>query len=328
MRKMVCCFGLIVAGLGMVSAQTTAAPQTARQALMEMFFSKTPGTLVKHLPAVTRAALEKSGAMTTLQQYSQMATQLPTDGQNLKTFETGPILLEGQNPKTGDKVQITVESDRLHGDQNDIAIALHISKNGQPQLTPFMPQMTFSMKQESQVWKLNEISVTIHVPLADPDLLKAIEEKMAPAAGAHVTMASQSGMPMAAPRQESPMQTAGSDAQVISAMKTILAAENTYASRYQNVGYTCSLSSLDGFGSGEPNEHQAMLISSSLAGGKRYGYGFVLTDCSGAPASSFHLTATPGANVFGRKAFCADQTGVIRSGEDVAACLAGGSVVQ
>ena len=328
MRKMVCCFGLIVAGLGMVSAQTTAAPQTARQALMEMFFSKTPGTFVKHLPAVTRAALEKSGAMASLQQYSQMATQFPTDGQNVQTFETGPILLEGLNPKTGDKVQITVESDRLHADQDDISIALHMFKNGQAQLTPFMPQMTFSMKQESQVWKLNEISVTIHVPLADPDLIKAIEERMTPAAGPHVTMASQSGMPTTAPRPETPMQTAGTDAQVIAAMKTILAAETTYSSRYQNVGYTCSLSSLDGFGGGEPNEHQAMLISSSLAGGKRYGYGFVLTDCNGAPASSFHLSATPGANVFGRKTFCADQTGVIRSGDDAASCLAGGAPVQ
>ena len=42
---------------------SAAVPQTARQALIEMFFSKTPGTLVKHLPAATRAALEKSGAL-------------------------------------------------------------------------------------------------------------------------------------------------------------------------------------------------------------------------------------------------------------------------
>jgi len=327
MRKMVCCFGIAML-VSLATAQSASAPQTARQALMEMFFSKAPGTFVKHLPAVTRTALEKSGAMTTLAQYSQMASQFPTDGQNLQTFETGPILLEGQNPKTGDKVQITVESDRLRGDQDDIAIALHIFKNGQPQLTPFMPQMTFSMKQESQTWKLNEISVTIHVPLTDPDLLKAIEEKMAPQPGAHVTLASQSGMPMSAPHPETPAQTGGSDAQVIAAMKTILAAEATYASRYSNIGYTCSLSSLDGFGGGEPNEHQAMLISSSLAGGKRYGFGFVLTDCTGAPASSFHLTAAPSSNVFGRKTFCSDQSGVIRSGEDAASCIASGLPVQ
>jgi hypothetical protein len=36
------------------------------------------------------------------------------------------------------------------------------------------------MKQESRVWKLNEIAVTIRLPLADPDLLKTITEKMKP----------------------------------------------------------------------------------------------------------------------------------------------------
>jgi hypothetical protein len=35
-------------------AQAAPAPQTARQALMEMFFSKTPGTLVQHLRRHTR----------------------------------------------------------------------------------------------------------------------------------------------------------------------------------------------------------------------------------------------------------------------------------
>ena len=40
--------------------QSAVPPQTARQALMEMFFSKTQGTFAKHLPAATRTALEKS----------------------------------------------------------------------------------------------------------------------------------------------------------------------------------------------------------------------------------------------------------------------------
>ena len=43
-----------------------AAPQTARQALLEMFFSSAPGTFAKHLPLATRTALEKSGALTTI----------------------------------------------------------------------------------------------------------------------------------------------------------------------------------------------------------------------------------------------------------------------
>lgn len=319
----------------MVSFAQPSDPQTARQALMEMFFSKTPGTFVKHLPVVTRTALEKSGAMAGLQQYSMMAAQMPTQGKNLETFDTGSVMLVAKNPQTGDRVEVTVESDRIRGDQDDIAVAFHIYEKGKEKPTPFMPQMMFSMKQEEQVWKLNEISVTIHVPLADPDLLKAIEEKMTPQAGAHVTLASQAGSmqmpsPMPVPRSDAPMQPAGTDTQVIAAMRTILAAEATYAERYPFTGYTCSLSSLDGFGSGEPNEHQAMLINSGLASGKKYGFVFTLNGCGVAPAKTFQLTAVPNGSAVGRKAFCADQAGILKSAEngDAAACLASGTALQ
>ena len=311
--------------------QQSSAPQTARQALLEMFFSKTPGTLVKHLPEATRAALEKSGAMVTLQQYSLMASQFQTQGQNLKTFETGSLLLSGEDPKTGQKVEITVEDDALRGDQDDIELSFQTYKDGQVQRTPFMPRITFSMKQESQVWKLNEIAVTIRLPLADPDLLKAITEKMKPQANTTTVITPHiepSGTFTAQPQNSSP--PAGSDATVMSAMRTILTAETTYAVAYPKVGYTCTLSDLDGFGGGEPNEHQAMLINSGLASGKRYGFVFTLFGCSGSPATSFHLSVAPNANTFGRKAFCADQSGVIRAAEDgnAATCVASGNMAQ
>ena len=284
-----------------------------------MFFSKTSGTFVKHLPSATRAALEKAGQLGALQQYSAMATQLQTQGQNIKTFETGSLLLSVETPKIDQKFEITVENDALRGDQDSLDLSFQVYKNGQAQRAPFMPQMTVLMKQEAQVWTLNEISVTVHLPLADPDFLKAITEKMTPPSGAAT-----GGHPGVA------MQAAGSDAAVVAAMRTILTAEVTYFSTYPAVGYTCSLSSLDGFGGGQPNEHQAMLINSGLASGKRYGFVFNLSGCAGPPASSFQLTAAPNANTYGRKAFCADQSGVIRSSSDgnPAACLASGTPLQ
>jgi hypothetical protein len=294
------------------------APQTARQALLEMFFSKTPGTLVKHLPLATRAALEKSGALADLQQYSAMMGQWQTTGANVQTFETGSVLLTSDDPKTGQKTEVRVENDSLNGDQDDIELSFQIYKNGQAQRTPFMPQMTFSMKQEEQVWKLNEVSVTIHLPLTDPDLLKAITEKAQPRTSAAFTPHN--------PAASSP----GNDTLVTAAMKSIVAAETTYASRYPAVGYTCALSDLDGFGGGEPNEHQAMLIHSGLASGKRYGYVFSLSGCSGTPAQNFQLTASPSGNVFGQKSFCTDQSGAMKSSEggNTASCLANGTPVE
>jgi hypothetical protein len=320
-------------GLGVSGslAQQNATPQTARQALLEMFFSKTPGTFVAHLPTATRAALEKSGAFATLQQYSAMATQFQAQGQNLQTFETVSVLLTANDPKTGQKVEVTVENDALRRDQDDIELSFQTYKDGQAQRAPFMPRITFSMKQEAKVWKLNEIAVTIRLPLADPDLLKALTEKMKPQASLTSTSLQQGGsVAPLLPQPQSSVPPAGSDAAVLGAMRTILTAEATYAVSYPTVGYTCTLSDLDGFGGGEPNEHQAMLINSGLASGKRYGFVFTLSGCSGAPASSFRLSAAPNPNTFGRKAFCADQSGTIRPAEDgnPASCFASGTAAQ
>jgi hypothetical protein len=326
MRRVVCVLAVAAIWSAAVSAQEASTPQTARQALLEMFFSKTSGTFAKHLPAVTLAALEKSGALANLQQYSLLAGQLQTQGTNFQTFETGSVLLSGEDPKTGQKVEVTVENDALRGEQDDIELSFQTHKNGQAQRTPFMPRMTFTMKQEARIWKLNEISVTIRLPLADPDLLKAMTESIKSRETAHVSLTPVS----VAPQTPSTTSSAGTDAQVLAAMRTILTAEITYMTSYPRTGFTCTLSDLDGFGGGEPNEHQAMLINSGLASGKRFGFVFTLSGCGGAPATGFHLSAAPNANTFGRKAFCADQSGTIRSSDDgnLAHCFAGGTVIQ
>ncbi|HVN19847.1 MAG TPA: hypothetical protein VMU05_13765 [Dongiaceae bacterium] len=320
MREAVCAvIAVVLCSAGW--CQDRATPQTAREALLEMFFSKTPGTLAKHLPNATIAALEKSGAMEGLQQYSLLAAQMQSQQGNFQTYATGSILLSGESPKSGCKVEVTVENDALRGDEDDIELSFVTYKDGQPQRTPFMPRLTFSMKQEGRVWKLNEITVTVHVPLADPDLLKAFTEGMKARQNAAATYT---------PTRQITASNAGTDAQVVAAMRTIVTAEIAYASAYPRVGFTCTLSDLDGFGGGEPNEHQAMLINSGLAGGRRYGYVFALSGCGAAPAAAFHLSAMPGANTFGRKAFCADQSGTIRSSEDGTAdsCFARGVPVQ
>ena len=319
MRRIAVSLAIVIGCVAGSSGQQSApAAQTARQALIEMFFSKTPGTFARHLPAITRVAIDKFESAANLQQFSLVATQMQAQGQAFETFESGPILLRADNSKTGQKVEITVEGDALHGDQDDIQVSFRVYRNGEVQRTPYMPQMTFSMKKEAQLWTLNEISFTLHLPLADPDLLKAITDNMTRQA-AHPQV-------VYTAHNETLAQPAGNDSAVLAAMHTFLTAEATYAATYPSVGYTCTLSDLDGFGAGEPNEHQAMLINSGLASGKKYGFVFTLSECSGTPATGFHLTAAPNANTFGRKTFCADQSGAIRSSEDTnaAACMSNG----
>ena len=155
-----------------------------------------------------------------------------------------------------------------------------------------MPRIVFSMKMESGLWTLNDIAITIKLPLADPDLLKSISDGMKARAAACPSADAMQGMGQAS--GQILHNTFGGDANVLAAVRKILAAETTYAATYPAVGYTCTLSDLDGFGAAEPNEHQAMLISSGLASGKNQGHNFSLSGCAGrAPATSFRLTAAP-----------------------------------
>jgi len=315
---------LMLSALGAVPAwaqSQISTPQTARQALLEMFSLKSSETFVKHLPAATLTALENSGALQKLQQYSTLTSQFHATGNQLEIFGTGPILLASSDPKTGRKVEVIVESDSLQGDDDNIELTFRTYKDKQPQRTPFMPRLTFALKMESNVWKLNEILVSIRLPLADPDFLKSITEGMK----------SRAATPMVIQTQSQPSTISfGADASVTAAMRSILTAENTYANSYRSVGYTCTLSDLDGFGGGEANEHQAMLIASGLAGGKKYGYIFTLSGCTGTPATVFHLAAAPAGNSFGRRAFCADQSGALRYSADgnAATCFASGVPLQ
>jgi hypothetical protein len=315
-------------------------PQTARQALLEMFSGKTSGTLVKHLPAATLTALEKSGALTKLQGYSALAGQFHSTANQLETFETGSVLLTTRDPKTGHKFEVIVENDSLQGDDDNIELSFRTYKENQLQRTPFLPRLTFAMKMESGVWKLNEILVSMRVPLADPDFLKSITDGMKSAA-ATSPMQTRSQPTLSQPGQIQPTLIESNQAQpatanrgfdnsILTAMRSILTAEIAYSATYRAVGYTCTLSDLDGFGGGEPNEHQAMLIPSGLASGKRFGYDFTLSSCTGAPATRFQLVAAPRGNSFGRRAFCADQSGAIRYAVDgnPATCLASGLPAQ
>jgi hypothetical protein len=334
MRKTALLLLLLAAGSSWPQSSQPSS-QTARQALIEMFFGKTQGTFVKHLPQATREALERSGALATLRQYSTMTSQFQTQGQDIHTFETGPILLAGENRTTGQKFEIAVEKERESGsgEQDDIEVAFRTYKNDELQRTPFMPRVNFTMTREAQLWTLNEISVTLRLPLADPDLLKAITERMQPQMGPQVTAGQYSGLQRSGAASPTvgnePNALAASDSVVIDAIRTILAAEAAYASRYPQTGYACTLSSLDGFGSGEPNEHQAMLIGSGLASGKKYGYVFTLSRCAGAPVTSYRLTAAPNSTVYGQKVFCADQSGLIRSSAEgnAVTCAAAGTPI-
>jgi hypothetical protein len=81
---------------------------------------------------------------------------------------------------------------------------------------------------------------------------------------------------------------------------------------------------------GGASEHQAMLIDPRLAYGKKNGYVFALSGCDGSPAARYSVSAVPADPSSGTRAFCSDESGVIRSSADGKAesCLSAGKPLQ
>lgn len=294
-------------------AQPASAPQTARQALIEMFFSPTPGTLHKHLPDAMVAAMKKENLLSgnsTSDTFGLFST-FRSQGQ-FQTFEAGPILLSFENPHDNSKIEIVVEQDDLlAADEDDIEVSFRAYKDGQPQLAGLSPRFTFGMKQETGVWKLNEITFAFKISLTDPEFLKALSKWQPPATSASVHPGGSN-------------QATGHnfyEASTIIAMRTIAHAEVRYAAAYGH-GYTCSLSDLGGIGTDQPDDRHAKLIDPGLAAGKKYGYHFALTGCDGTTGSKFTLTAVP-AESSGGQLFCTDESAVVRNSSDASgtSCL-------
>jgi hypothetical protein len=149
------------------AAETQPIPQTARQALLEMLFSKTPGTFEKHLSQATRAALRKAhtdSGTSMLDGFSVMTSQLNARGGNMQTFEAGPTLVLIEDPQVHSKFEITVERDDLRGEEDEIELSFHGYKDGETQIAGTKFRFTLTMKQEAGTWRLNDVVVSRGFP--------------------------------------------------------------------------------------------------------------------------------------------------------------------
>ena len=281
--------------LSSLSSQTQQAPQTARQALIEMFFGTAPNHLEKHLSDSTRNTFKRmsgEGGMCMLDQFSMFANMTKAGGVKFETFDTGPTLLLAEEVEQNEKTEISVESDNLSGDEDEIELTLHITKEGNEQPLPFIPHFTFIMKTEAEVWRLNEIRAEVRVPLADPEFLRNIERQN----GRQNEQGAQLGM------------------------RVIIADQNSYHASHGT--YACSLAPLMGKGQNAPNGS-----FTDLATGKHGGYVYVISGCDG---TQYKIVAEPEINDSGQRAFCSDESGAMRAASDGKAttCLSSGEVVD
>jgi type IV pilus assembly protein PilA len=305
MRSLKICVLALLLNLPLQGQVTPPAGQTARQALLEMLFGKAPDTFVKHLPDVTRQALihqTDSPAASWALPLSMLTQQISGRGGHVQTFDAGPTLLSVENPKQQDKFEIVVERDDLHGEENQIELSFRSSHNGETQALPVLPRLILSMKQEKAIWKLNEVTLAVRVPLSDPDFLKGLQK----------------------------MQNDSNESSAVASVRTLFTAETAYATSYPEQGYTCKLHELGGVGKGQPTPHSAMLIDFGLTQGQRKGYQFAIAGCDGVPSNRFRVTAAPLDSDSGMRAFCTDESGVLRFAADGSprTCLSSGQVLK
>lgn len=279
-------------------------PQTARQALIEMFLGYAPDHLEKHLPDVTREAFKNIGAtggQNVLAAFSEVAKQSGNekDKDKFETFDTGPVLLTAKEIPGGsyDKMEIMVERDDLIGDEDQIELSVRVSRAGKEEGLPFIPRATFSMKNESDIWRLNEIGFAVRLPLADPAFLKSMLERQ---------------------RTQNEQMTQWSMQSVISAEKSYQSAQGSFA---------CSLSALGNSGKEPGAARRIYLYDQQLASGKKNGYVFAISGCD---PSHYQLVAEPAVPDSGQRAFCAEESGIVRASTDgkASTCLSSGEVVE
>lgn len=258
--------------------------QSARQALIEMFFGKGADDFTKHLPEDARHTLIRKGELPETSWVLRIADagrQISAQGEHVETFDTGPNILVGQSNGT-EKFEVTVEHDSLLGEADEIELSFHLYKNGQPQPLPVVPRLTFTMQKEKDIWRLTEVTAAAHVPLTDADYLKSL-------------------------RQQQDETNEGA-AQMRLTMMSI--AEKGYATNHADRGYTCSLSALF---TPDPSTPQGGNFYDPGQGNEEWnGYRFAISGCEGSPASKYRLIAVPSDPDSKMKTFCADESGTIR----------------
>jgi type IV pilus assembly protein PilA len=116
---------------------------------------------------------------------------------------------------------------------------------------------------------------------------------------------------------------AANESSAVSAIRILRTAEISYATSHPNEGYTCSLSDL------------RELIDPRLVRGSKHGYVLELAGCSAETSSGpnvrYQVVAYPQTrNQTGRRAFCSDESSVIKVDVNgsAQACLESGSALQ
>jgi len=302
----------IVCVLGIVaSAQQPTMLQTPRQAVIEMMSGGDAG-LMKHLTLEVQNKFTHAPQDSTLMSAIAMARASGL----LQSFESGPVLFMIDNPQQNEKIEVRVDSDSLRGDIDNMELSFHAFRDGKEESLPVGFHMALNLKQQMELWRLNAVTVSVRMPVGDPKFFDGplFNPSM-----------------MARARSLGPDPAAGSSDTAVKiaplrAVRLIGLAENLYAQKHPDAGFTCNMADLVNIGKGIDEGESYSFVDPEFAKGVYNGYRFTLRGCGNQPAAAYEITAEP-LNGKG-KAFCSDATRSLRSSNDGsgATCLATGKM--
>jgi hypothetical protein len=318
-RMAVCCL-FVLAGIAV--GQRAMRDQSPRQALIEML-SGGEAPFKKHL------TLEMQGKLQNLMKGSQdnapnpllALTGAKSPGANgFQAFDIGPILFAFSNPDEHERYEVAIDSDEQHGDEDAMALSLHLVRNGVEREIPVGLKILAKLKRQSGIWRLTAVNLNASLPVGDPRILEKSwwGPTLAAAAGASAETSAASAVVIDERPKMDPLR----------AVRMIGIAESLYAQMHPGAGFTCKLSNLVNIGKGMDEEGMYKFMDAEFAGGLYNGYKFTLTGCDRAPARMFRVVAEP---VAGRgKAYCSDNTNNLRAADDGhgSTCLVAGKIAR
>ncbi|HUA15405.1 MAG TPA: hypothetical protein VMG31_08910 [Verrucomicrobiae bacterium] len=286
------------------STVAPAEPQSARQALIEMFTGKAEDAFVKHLPEDARHTLIRKGETpdtSTVLRISTLGRELISQGgqgEHIETFDTGPTLLLSEDKDSNEKLEVNVDHDSLIGEDDEIGLSFDYYKNGQLQPLPVVPSVTFTLRQEKDIWRLVEVRAAARVPLTDADYLHGLRKQ----------------------------QDETNEARVRMRLFVIAGTETNYAAKHPEFGYTCSLATLFTADAGEDGTP----YDPGQGSDEWNGYRFVFSGCDGTPSTHYRLSAEPVEADPDLKTFCSDESGTVKfiTGGKGSSCFSRGKAVN
>ena len=343
--------------------------QSPRKALLEMLLGG-DDAVKKHL---TLEVQQKIGDLLSsptpagMNPMQALTMARAAGGDNLETFEAGPILFAYNNPAQHQKFEVRIDGDDLRGGEDQMRLSLHSFRDGAEEQLPVLLRFNLAWKAQQRVWRLNAITLSVTLPVGDPRLFdkskwalpgvnpavttgatpashgtmvseipastgkgpSVVEASVAPARAANPPVAASAGDASSDAFSSSANQPSDTSKMApLRAVKLIAMAEDIYAKKHPETGYTCFLSELVNVGRGYEDGESYKFMDPQFAQGVYNSYRFSLAGCVGSPARKFQVAAEP-VNGSGR-AYCSDATHALRGSDDgsAASCLASGKIVQ